>query len=70
LLPELRTLLQAEFAGAYRPSATETGWSLDFMDGAGAAASESVQIFRRYVAKLPASEEFVGLSNPHLVQEE
>ena len=70
LLPELRTLLRADFAGAYRPSATDTGWAIDFMDGAGAAAAENVQIFRRYVAKLPVSEEFVGLSNPHFVQEE
>jgi hypothetical protein len=27
--------LRAEFAGAYRPAATEAGWSLDFMYGAG-----------------------------------
>jgi hypothetical protein len=30
-LPELRRLLRAEFAGAYRPVAHERGWSLDFM---------------------------------------
>jgi DNA-binding CsgD family transcriptional regulator len=67
-LPELRELLDARFAGAYRPAATETGWSLDFMHGAGPGADQYVEIFRRYVAALPPSETFVPLGNPHLVQ--
>ena len=70
LLPELRTLLRAQFAGAYRPSATDVGWSLDFMHGDGAGAAEYVQVFRGYVDRLPASEEFLAFSNPHLVQDE
>ena len=70
LLPELRSLLRAEFAGAYRPAATEAGWSLDFMQGTGARAADYVRIFRDYVVKLPRSETFLTLSNPHLVQRE
>jgi DNA-binding CsgD family transcriptional regulator len=67
-LPELRELLGARFAGAYRPAATEAGWSLDFMHGAGPGAARYVEIFRRYVADLPPSETFFPLGNPHLVQ--
>jgi DNA-binding CsgD family transcriptional regulator len=67
-LPELRELLGARFAGAYRPAATEAGWSLDFMHGAGPGAAQYVDIFRRYVAELPPSETFFPLGNPHLVQ--
>jgi DNA-binding CsgD family transcriptional regulator len=70
LLPELRTVLRAEFAGAYRPNAIETGWSLDFMYGAGDFAAVNIDIFRQYVAGLPPSEAFLGHSNPHLVQKE
>lgn len=69
-LPELRELLGAPFAGAYRPAATEAGWSLDFMHGAGPGAAQYVEIFRRYVAELPPSEAFFPLGNPHLVQVE
>jgi DNA-binding CsgD family transcriptional regulator len=69
-LPELRELLGARFAGAYRPAATEAGWSLDFMQGAGPGAAQYVDIFRRYVAELPPSETFFPLGNPHLVQVE
>jgi DNA-binding CsgD family transcriptional regulator len=68
VLPELKTLLRAEFVGAYRPAATETGWSLDFMHGAGTEASGYVEVFRKYVGELPRSEAFLTLSNPHLVQ--
>jgi DNA-binding CsgD family transcriptional regulator len=70
ILPELRELLGAGFAGAYRPAATEAGWALDFMQGAGPGASRYVDIFRRYVADLPPSETFFPLGNPHLVQVE
>jgi DNA-binding NarL/FixJ family response regulator len=69
-LPELRTMLRAEFAGAYRPAAIDTGWSLDFMYGAGSNAAANSNTFRRYVAGLPESETFLGHSNPHLVQKE
>lgn len=69
-LPELRKLLRAQFAGCYRPSATDTGWSLDFMHGAGDGASAYSRIFRNYVARLPPSDTFLALSNPHLVQAE
>ena len=67
-LPELRTVLRAEFAGAYRPAATEAGWSLDFMHGAGDNARVFSTNFRSYVARLAPSEQFLGHSNPHLVQ--
>ena len=70
LLPELRTLLQADFSGAYRPAAVETGWSLDFMHGAGAGAESYVKVFRRFVAQLPNSEEFPVCGNPYWVQPE
>jgi DNA-binding CsgD family transcriptional regulator len=69
-LPELRTILRAEFAGAYRPSATETGWSLDFMHGAGDNARVFSTNFRSYVARMAPSEQFLGHSNPHLVHAE
>ena len=69
-LPELLQLLGAGFTGAYRPAATEAGWSLDFMHGAGPGAAQYVDIFRRYVAKLPPSETFFPLGNPHLVRVE
>lgn len=68
LLPELRTLLRATFSGAYRPAAVDTGWSLDFMHGAGPGAKAYVKVFRDYVAQLPTSEDFLVLGNPHLVQ--
>jgi DNA-binding CsgD family transcriptional regulator len=68
LLPELRTVLRAEFAGAYRPAATEAGWSLDFMHGAGDNARVFSRNFRSYVARMSPSEQFLGHSNPHLVQ--
>ncbi len=68
-LPELKVMLRAEFAGAYRPAATEAGWSLDFMHGTSTAA-DYVGIFRDYVDKLPRSESFLALGNPHLVQRE
>ncbi len=68
LLPELRELLKAEFAGAYRPSATNVGWTLDFMHGAGVGASNYVRLFRQYVGTLPGSEGFLALGNPHLVE--
>jgi DNA-binding CsgD family transcriptional regulator len=68
LLPELRTVLRAEFAGAYRPAATEAGWSLDFMYGAGDNAPAFSRNFRAYVARMPPSEQFLALGNPRLVQ--
>jgi DNA-binding CsgD family transcriptional regulator len=70
LLPEVRELLGASFVGAYRPMATERGWGLDFMHGAGPTAEQQVRGFRRYVATLPASNEFF-VYNPnrvHVVQ--
>jgi DNA-binding CsgD family transcriptional regulator len=67
-LPELRTLLRAEFAGAYRPAAVATGWSLDFMYGAGDNARAFSANFRSFVARMASSETFLGHSNPHLVQ--
>ena len=68
LLPELRTLLGAQFAGAYRPVATNAGWSLAFMHGAGPKASGYVGTFQSYVAALPPSESFLALGNPHLIR--
>lgn len=68
LLPELRELLKADFSGAYRPSATGAGWTLDFMHGAGVGAPNYVQLFRRFVGDLPCSEGFLALGNPHLVE--
>lgn len=67
-LPELRAVLRAEFAGAYRPAAIATGWSLDFMYGAGDNARKFSTNFRSYVARMAPSEHFLGHSNPHLVQ--
>jgi len=69
-LPELRELLRAQFAGAYRPAATESGWSLDFMYGVGERATDHVRVFRQFVARLPRSEAFLTLSNPHAVDVE
>lgn len=69
-LPELRTVLRAEFTGAYRPAATEAGWSLDFMYGAGDNERLFSTNFRAYVARMSPSEQFLGHSNPHLVQTE
>jgi DNA-binding CsgD family transcriptional regulator len=66
-LSELRQLLHAQFAGAYLPAASDRGWSLDFMHGAGEGAAEYVAIFRRFVGALPPSETFLALGNPHLV---
>jgi len=69
-LPELRGLLNAQFAGAYSPAAREDGWALEFMHGTGEGSENYVRRFREYVAGLPASETFLALSNPHLVQVE
>jgi DNA-binding CsgD family transcriptional regulator len=69
-LAEMRSLLRAEFAGAYCPVAIETGWSLDFMYGAGDRSAANSNVFRQYVAGLPPSEKFLGHSNPHLVERE
>ena len=54
LLPELRDLLGATFAGAYRPEATESGWAVDFMFGAGPDAEAQISAFRKYVSGLSA----------------
>lgn len=70
LLPELRELLRAGFAGAYRPAATDAGWSLDFMYGVGERATDHGRVFRQFVAGLPPSEAFLTLSNPHFVDVE
>jgi DNA-binding CsgD family transcriptional regulator len=66
LLPELSERLGASFVGTYRPVATESGWGIDFMHGAGETAEQQVRGFRRYVATLPASNDFL-LYNPHHV---
>ena len=68
LLPELRELLRAQFTGAYRPAATEAGWSLEFMHGVGERATDYVRLFQQFVAELPPSELFLTLSNPHFVE--
>ncbi len=67
LLPELRSLLQAEFAGAYRPRVKEQGWALDFMHADGANATGLRSTFTSYVEALPPSDTFLGQGNPHLV---
>jgi hypothetical protein len=67
LLPELRSLLQAEFAGAYRPRVKEQGWALDFMHADGASAAALKTMFTSYVETLPPSDTFLGQGNPHLV---
>jgi DNA-binding CsgD family transcriptional regulator len=67
VLPEVVELLGASFAGAYRPMATERGWGIDFMQGAGPTAEQQVRGFHQFVAKLPASNEFLTY-NPHCVQ--
>jgi DNA-binding CsgD family transcriptional regulator len=66
-LPELRELLRAQFAGAYRPAATGAGWSLEFMYGVGERAAKHVRVFRQFVTGLPRSETFLTMSNPHFV---
>ncbi len=66
LLPALCDLLDASFVGAYQPVATEHGWGLDFMDGAGPTASVQVEAFRRWVERLPASNQFLAF-NPYRV---
>jgi DNA-binding CsgD family transcriptional regulator len=66
LLPELRDLLGASFVGAYRPLATDQGWSLEFMRGAGSTASSQVRAFRLWVARLKGSPRFAAY-NPYSV---
>jgi DNA-binding CsgD family transcriptional regulator len=67
LLPELRALLGASFVGAYRPLATDQGWSLEFMHGAGETALLQVRAFRQWVARLPPSDRFLAY-NPYSVE--
>jgi DNA-binding CsgD family transcriptional regulator len=62
LTTELIDLLGAQFVGAYRARATERGWSLDFMCGAGEDAAAQIRAFRRYVGRLPASDLFIAYS--------
>lgn len=62
--------MRAEYSGAYRPAATENGWTLDFMHGAGNSASAHSNSFRSCVSSLPPSEAFLGHGNPHFVQRE
>jgi DNA-binding CsgD family transcriptional regulator len=66
-LPELRDLLGASFAGAYRPLATEQGWSLEFMLGAGETAATQVRGFEQWVAGLKSSIRFATY-NPYSVE--
>ncbi len=66
-LPELRDLLGASFAGAYRPLATDQGWSLEFMHGAGETAASQVRGFQRWVAQMKSSDRFVAY-NPYAVE--
>jgi DNA-binding CsgD family transcriptional regulator len=66
LLPELREMLAAEFAGAYQPMITERGWSLEFMLGAGEHAPDNIRSFRELVERFPASDEFLGY-DPYVV---
>jgi hypothetical protein len=54
VVPEVRELLGAHFAGAYRPDATNDGWSLDFMIGAGTTATTHIAAFRAVVLQLRA----------------
>jgi DNA-binding CsgD family transcriptional regulator len=68
-LPELRELLGASFAGAYRPLATDEGWSLEFMHGAGETAATQVRGFEQWVARLETSNRFAAY-NPYAVEPE
>jgi DNA-binding CsgD family transcriptional regulator len=67
LLPELCDLLRASFVGAYRPLATDTGWSLEFMEGAGETAASQVRGFREWVLQLKGSDRFLAY-NPYSVE--
>jgi DNA-binding CsgD family transcriptional regulator len=66
LLPELRDVLDASFVGAYRPLATDQGWSLEFMYGAGETAASQVRAFERWVGQLQGSNRFLAY-NPYSV---
>lgn len=68
-LPELRELLGASFAGAYRPLATDHGWSLEFMHGAGETAATQVRGFEHWVVRLRSSNRFATY-NPYSVEPE
>lgn len=68
-LPEMRALLRADFAGAYRVHATDTGWSLDFMLGAGPRAARLVGVYRDLVARHPRSDQFFGYYDPVVIPE-
>lgn len=68
-LGELRDLVGAEFVGAYRPSAVDEGWTLDFMLGMGATAKAHVQAFHDCVAGIGDTDLFVTY-NPYAVDVE
>jgi DNA-binding CsgD family transcriptional regulator len=60
VLAEMKELLRAEFVGAYRPTAVEHGWSLEFMVAAGEHAPRQIGAYRAFVASFPPSERFLG----------
>ena len=59
-LPEMRELFRADFTGAYQVHPTDSGWSLDFMLGAGPRSTRHVAAFRELVARHPPSDHFFG----------
>ena len=67
LLPELRELLGASFVGAYQPAATDRGWSLESMHGAGNDAHLRIRAFHRFVDQIPAADRFLAY-NPYRVE--
>jgi DNA-binding CsgD family transcriptional regulator len=67
LLAELRELMGASFVGAYRPLATDQGWSLEFMHGAGASAVSQVRAFQDWVLRMKSSTLFLTY-NPYAVE--
>lgn len=60
VLAEMKELLRADFVGAYRPTAVEHGWSVEFMVAAGEQAQRQIGAYRAFVASLPPSERFLG----------
>jgi DNA-binding CsgD family transcriptional regulator len=67
LLAELQGLMRASFVGAYRPLATDQGWSLEFMLGAGERAASQVRAFQEWVLRMRSSPRFLTY-NPYAVE--
>lgn len=57
---EFCALVGATFAGVYRPTATESGWTLEYMHAGGRTPELHVDAFRRYVKTFPSSNHFLS----------